>query len=175
MALAVLVKGPWPADSGHGWLGVPVVFREVRAGLRRLFPWEGRRCFSLSPRRGMFWRFPANGWAFIEGFVIKHHLTRYYRASSPARRTVLVLCDRGAGGFFPWSGFLPPHSGARAGRPRRRRPATAGDPPSGDVPSAGSRPLRLLPRWPEPSCQSISSSAVPAMALLVGKRSLNVK
>jgi len=128
MALAVLVKGPVglliPAMALGGCL---VVLREVRAGLRRLFPWEGPVLFLLIAAPWYVLALSANGWAFIEGFVIKHHLTRYTGVISSHAGPLWFYIPVVLVGFFPWSGFLPAALW-RAGRAaRRRRAETAGD------------------------------------------------
>ncbi len=128
MALAVLVKGPVglliPAMALGGCL---VAFREVRAGLRRLLPWEGPVLFLLiaAPWYALVLR--ANGWAFIDGFVIKHHLTRYTGVISSHAGPLWFYLPVVLVGFFPWSGFLPAALWRAAGTARRRRVETAGD------------------------------------------------
>ena len=128
MALAVLVKGPVglliPAMALGGCL---VVFRDVRAGLRRLFPWEGPALFLLIAAPWYVLALSANGWAFIEGFVIKHHLTRYTGVISSHAGPFWFYVPVVLVGFFPWSGFLPAALWRAGGAARRRRAETAGD------------------------------------------------
>lgn len=78
MALAVLVKGPVgvliPAMALGGCL---IALPGTRGCLRRLFPWEGPVLFVVIAAPWYVLALLANGWAFVEGFVIKHHVTRY--------------------------------------------------------------------------------------------------
>jgi 4-amino-4-deoxy-L-arabinose transferase-like glycosyltransferase len=108
MALAVLVKGPVgiliPAMALGGCL---IVLREVRAGLRHLFPWEGFVLFLVLAVPWYAMALAANGWAFVEGFVIKHHVTRYMGVVSSHAGPVWFYLPVVLVGFFPWSGFLP--------------------------------------------------------------------
>ncbi len=128
MALAVLVKGPVgvliPAMALGGCL---VVFRECRVGLRRLCPWEGPALFLLIAAPWYVLALWANGWAFIAGFVIKHHLTRYTGVISSHAGPLWFYIPVVLVGFFPWSGFLPMALWRTAGVARRRRAETAGD------------------------------------------------
>ena len=168
MALAVLVKGPVglliPAMALGGCL---VVLREVRAGLRRLFPWEGPVLFLLIAGPWYALALSANGWAFIEGFVIKHHLTRYTGVISSHAGPLWFYVPVVLVGFFPWSGFLPAALW-RAGRTARRRRAEM----------AGDRLVVTCLCWltglfvffslAGTKLPSYLFPAVPAMALLVG-------
>ena len=128
MALAALVKGPVglvvPAMALGGCL---VVLREVRAGLRRLVPWEGPVLFLLIAAPWYVLALWANGWAFIEGFVIKHHVTRYTGVISSHAGPLWFYLPVVLVGFFPWSGFLPAALWRAAGTVRRRRADAAGD------------------------------------------------
>jgi len=168
MALAVLVKGPVglliPAMALGGCL---VVLREVRAGLRRLFPWEGPVLFLLIAGPWYALALSANGWAFIEGFLIKHHLTRYTGVISSHAGPLWFYVPVVLVGFFPWSGFLPAALW-RAGRTARRRRAEM----------AGDRLVVTCLCWltglfvffslAGTKLPSYLFPAVPAMALLVG-------
>jgi 4-amino-4-deoxy-L-arabinose transferase-like glycosyltransferase len=128
MALAVLVKGPIglliPAMALGGCL---VVFRGVRAGLRHLFPWEGPVLFLLIAAPWYVLVLSANGWAFIQGFVIKHHLTRYTGVVSSHTGPLWFYVPVVLVGFFPWSGFLPAALWSAGRTARRRRGETAED------------------------------------------------
>jgi len=128
MALAALVKGPVglivPAMALGGCL---VVLREVRAGLRRLLPWEGPVLFLLIAAPWYALVLSANGWAFIEGFVIKHHMTRYTGVISSHAGPLWFYLPVVLVGFFPWSGFLPAALWRAAGAVRRRRADAADD------------------------------------------------
>ncbi len=128
MALAVLVKGPVglliPAMALGGCL---VAFREVRSGLRLLLLWEGPVLFLLIAAPWYVLVLWANGWAFIEGFVIKHHVTRYTGVISSHAGPLWFYIPVVLVGFFPWSGFLPAALWCAAGTARRRKAETAGD------------------------------------------------
>ena len=128
MALAALVKGPVglliPAMALGGCL---VVFREVRSGLRRLLPWEGPVLFLLIAAPWYVLALSANGWAFVEGFVIKHHVTRYTGVVSSHAGPLWFYFPVVLVGFFPWSGFLPAALWRAAGTVRLRRAEAAGD------------------------------------------------
>jgi 4-amino-4-deoxy-L-arabinose transferase-like glycosyltransferase len=107
MGLAVLVKGPVgivvPAIALGGML---VVLREVRSGLRRLMPWRGLVLFALITVPWYALVLAANGWAFVEGFVIKHHVSRYTGVISSHAGPIWFYLPVVLVGFFPWSGFL---------------------------------------------------------------------
>jgi 4-amino-4-deoxy-L-arabinose transferase-like glycosyltransferase len=128
MALAALVKGPVglviPAMALGGCL---LTLREVRTGLRRLVPWEGLALFLLIAAPWYVLALSANGWGFIEGFVIKHHVTRYTGVISSHAGPLWFYFPVVLVGFFPWSGFLPAALWRAAGTVRRRRAEAAGD------------------------------------------------
>jgi 4-amino-4-deoxy-L-arabinose transferase-like glycosyltransferase len=128
MALAVLVKGPVglliPAMALGG---CALVLREVGASLRRLFPWEGPIIFLAVAAPWYALALAANGWAFIEGFVIKHHVTRYTGVISSHAGPLWFYLPVILVGFFPWSGFLPTAMWHAAAVARRGRATTAGD------------------------------------------------
>ncbi len=108
MSLAVLVKGPIGlVIPGMALGGAILALREARRGFRRLFPWEGPALFlALTvPWFALVWA--ANGWAFIQGFVIKHHLTRYTGVVSGHPGPIWFYVPVALVGFFPWSGYLP--------------------------------------------------------------------
>ncbi len=108
MGLAVLVKGPVglliPGMAfGGAWLVCP----GVRGALLRLFPWQGPLLFVAITLPWYSLVVAANGWAFVEGFVIKHHLTRYTGVVSSHSGPLWFYLPVALIGFFPWSGFLP--------------------------------------------------------------------
>ncbi|MBI4536465.1 MAG: glycosyltransferase family 39 protein [candidate division NC10 bacterium] len=123
MALAVLVKGPIglviPAITFG--LSLPAT-REVRFGLRRLVPWQGLLLFLCLTLPWYLLVLRANGWAFVEGFVIKHHFTRYTGVVSSHAGPFWFYLPVLLIGFFPWSGYLP-SAGWRAWQILRRRRA----------------------------------------------------
>jgi 4-amino-4-deoxy-L-arabinose transferase-like glycosyltransferase len=108
MGLAVLVKGPVglviPAMALGGML---LAFRELRAGLERLCPWQGPVLFVAIAAPWYVLVLAANGWAFVEGFLIKHHFTRYAGVISSHAGPLWFYLPVVLVGFFPWSGFLP--------------------------------------------------------------------
>ncbi len=121
MGLAVLVKGPVgfliPAMTLGGTL---FVLREVWGGLRRLVPWQGPALFGAITFPWYALVLAANGWAFVEGFVIKHHLTRYTGVVSSHAGPIWFYLPVILIGFFPWSGFIP-RAVWQAGLVARRR------------------------------------------------------
>jgi 4-amino-4-deoxy-L-arabinose transferase-like glycosyltransferase len=127
MGLAVLVKGPVGlVIPGMALGGTVLVFRELRAGLTRLFPWQGPVLFTAITLPWYVLVLAANGWAFIEGFVIKHHLTRYTGVISSHAGPLWFYLPVALVGFFPWSGFLPRalwQTGTLARRREAREPA----------------------------------------------------
>ncbi len=127
VGLAVLVKGPVglviPALALGGMV---LLLREVRTGLVRLCPWQGAVVFAAItfPWYGLV--LAANGWAFVEGFIVKHHVTRYAGVISSHAGPLWFYLPVALIGFFPWSGLLPRAlwlSGALARRREVRDPA----------------------------------------------------
>ncbi|HSB79585.1 MAG TPA: glycosyltransferase family 39 protein [Candidatus Methylomirabilis sp.] len=108
MGLAVLVKGPVglliPAMALGGSL---LIFREWRTRIRRLLSWDSVILFGLitAPWYGLV--LAANGRAFVEGFVIKHHLTRFAGVVSGHPGPLWFYLPVALVGFFPWSAYLP--------------------------------------------------------------------
>jgi 4-amino-4-deoxy-L-arabinose transferase-like glycosyltransferase len=123
MGLAVLVKGPVGlVIPGMALGGTLLVLRELRRGLARLFPWQGLALFAAITFPWYVLVLAANGWAFVEGFVIKHHVTRYTGVISSHAGPLWFYLPVTLIGFFPWSGFLP-RGLWQAGRLARRREA----------------------------------------------------
>jgi 4-amino-4-deoxy-L-arabinose transferase-like glycosyltransferase len=102
--------------------GTLLVFREWRRGLACLFPWQGPVLFAAITFPWYILVLAANGWAFVEGFVVKHHLTRYTGVVSSHAGPLWFYVPVALVGFFPWSGFLP-RALWQAGRVARRRAA----------------------------------------------------
>jgi hypothetical protein len=108
MGLAVLVKGPVGLLIPALALGPMLLLRrELRAGIRRLAPWEGPVLLLLLVAPWYALVLAANGWAFIEGFILKHHLTRYAGVVSSHAGPVWFYLPVLLVGFFPWSAYLP--------------------------------------------------------------------
>jgi 4-amino-4-deoxy-L-arabinose transferase-like glycosyltransferase len=128
MALAVLVKGPVgvliPAMALGGCL---IALPGTRGCLRRLFPWEGPVLFVVIAAPWYVLALLANGWAFVEGFVIKHHVTRYTGVISSHAGPLWFYLPVILVGFFPWSGFLPAALWRAAKTVYGRKAGTAGD------------------------------------------------
>jgi 4-amino-4-deoxy-L-arabinose transferase-like glycosyltransferase len=108
MGLAVLVKGPVGVLIPVFALGGSLIFLQERwRALGRLVPWEGPVAFVVLalPWYGLV--LAANGWSFVEGFLIKHHITRYTGVVSSHAGPIWFYVPVLLIGFFPWSGFLP--------------------------------------------------------------------
>ncbi len=108
MALAVLVKGPvGMVIPGMAFGATLWLLREIRPGLRRLVPWEGPVLFAAVavPWYTAVWA--ANGWSFIQGFIIKHHLTRFTGVISSHAGPLWFYLPVLLVGFFPWCAYLP--------------------------------------------------------------------
>ena len=125
MALAVLVKGPVglliPALALGGSL---LLLGEIRHGLARLVPWEGPALFLAIAAPWYALVLAANGWAFVEGFLIKHNLSRFSGVISSHGGPVWFYVPVLLVGFFPWCGSLP-SALWRAARVARRRRAVS--------------------------------------------------
>lgn len=123
MGLAVLVKGPVGLlIPGMALGGALLVLRELRRGLIRLLPWQGVALFAAITIPWYVLVLAANGWAFVQGFVIKHHVTRYTGVVSSHAGPLWFYLPVTLIGFFPWSGFLP-RAIWQAGAMARRREA----------------------------------------------------
>jgi 4-amino-4-deoxy-L-arabinose transferase-like glycosyltransferase len=116
MALAVLVKGP---------VGLLIPVLVLGGTLRRLLPWWGPALFLALTVPWYALVLAANGRAFIEGFVIKHHLGRYTEVVSGHGGPFWYYLPVLLVGFFPWSAFVPRSLWAAALVARRRRAGTA--------------------------------------------------
>jgi len=132
-ALAVLVKGP----LGLVLPGLVLVVhglltRRLGRALRRpgLLPAAALFCLLVLPWYLLVLR--ANGWAFVEGFLVKHHLQRYTGEVSGHGAPFWFFVPVLLVAFFPWSAFLP----AALGRAFRRR-GGAEAPGNGDAANEG--------------------------------------
>ncbi len=108
MALSVLTKGPIGLLLPGLIIGLFLVVRgKVRMTVSRLRPVTG---FLLVAAIALPWYvlvLRENGWNFVQGFVIKHHLVRYMGVISGHRGPVYYFLPVVILGFFPWSGILP--------------------------------------------------------------------
>ena len=174
MGLAVLVKGPVGLlIPGMALGGACVVCRDVREGVRRLFPWRGLLLFTALTVPWYALVLAANGWAFVEGFVIKHHVTRFTGVVSSHAGPVWFYVPVALIGFFPWSGFLPQALWQAAVVARRREEREPAD-----------RLLILCACWVTgvflffslagTKLPSYLFPAFPGMALLVGASAISI-
>ena len=121
MGLAVLVKGPIGlVIPGMALFGTLWIFHDLRRGLIRLLPWQGLVLFVVITFPWYLLVLAANGWAFVEGFVIKHHMARFTGVISSHAGPLWFYLPVVLVGFFPWSGFLP-RALWQAGTVARRR------------------------------------------------------
>jgi 4-amino-4-deoxy-L-arabinose transferase-like glycosyltransferase len=108
MALAVLTKGPIGLLIPILVIGLYVVLRgKATETIRRLRPASGLLLFGLIALPWYLLAYRANGWAFIEGFFVKHHLVRYTGVIAGHRGPIYYFVPVVVLGFFPWSGLLP--------------------------------------------------------------------
>jgi 4-amino-4-deoxy-L-arabinose transferase-like glycosyltransferase len=128
MGLAVLVKGPIglliPAVALGG---TSVLLREGRPALRRLLPWWGPALFLALTVPWYALVLAANGRAFLEGFVLKHHVGRFTGVVSSHAGPLWYYLPVLLVGFFPWSAFVPRGLWAAARLARRRRASTSAE------------------------------------------------
>jgi len=125
MALAVLVKGPVGLlIPGLALGGSLLLLREIRSGVPRLVPWQGPALFLAIAAPWYALVLAANGWAFVEGFLIKHNLSRFSGVISSHGGPVWFYVPVLLVGFFPWCGSLP-SALWRAARVARRRRAVS--------------------------------------------------
>jgi 4-amino-4-deoxy-L-arabinose transferase-like glycosyltransferase len=125
MALAVLVKGPVGLlIPGLALGGSLLLLREIRSGVPRLVPWEGPALFVAIATPWYALVLAANGWAFVEGFLIKHNLSRFSGVISSHGGPLWFYVPVLLVGFFPWCGSLP-SALWRAARVARRRRAVS--------------------------------------------------
>jgi 4-amino-4-deoxy-L-arabinose transferase-like glycosyltransferase len=107
-ALGVLVKGPIGVVIPAMALLPPLWLRgELRPGLRRLLRWDGVLLFAAVALPWYGLALLANGRAFVDGFLLKHHVTRYMGVVSSHGGPLWFYLPVVLVGFFPWSGFLP--------------------------------------------------------------------
>lgn len=108
MALAVLTKGPIGLLIPLLVIGLFVIIRgKIGVSLSRLRPVTGLLLFAAVALPWYVLVLRANGWEFIDGFFVKHHLARYTGVISGHRGPFYYFLPVVAIGFFPWSGMLP--------------------------------------------------------------------
>lgn len=109
LGLAVLTKGPvgvvLPGAILVLFLAIRGGWREGLAGL----PW-GRMAlvFALVAAPWYALELHARGWAFVEGFLLKHNVRRFTGVISGHSGPFFYYVPVVAAGFFPWTAFLPP-------------------------------------------------------------------
>ncbi len=107
-ALAVLVKGPVGLVlPGLVLVAYGLLTKRLGRALRRpgLLPAAALFCLLVLPWYVLVLR--ANGWAFVEGFLVKHHLVRYTGEVSGHGQPFWFFVPVVLVAFFPWSAFLP--------------------------------------------------------------------
>ena len=108
MALAVLTKGPIGLLIPLFIIGLLVMIRgRVGASLSRLRLLTGFPLFAAIALPWYLLVFNANGWDFVQGFLVKHHLVRYTGVISGHGGPIYYFLPVVVIGFFPWSGMLP--------------------------------------------------------------------
>lgn len=168
MGLAVLVKGPVGLIiPGMALIGMLWIFGELRPGLTRLFAWQGLTLFAMLTIPWYVLVLAANGWAFVEGFVIKHHLTRFTGVISGHAGPLWFYLPVALVGFFPWSGFLP-RAFWQAGRVAQSRKAREHADRLLVACACWAAGVFILFSFAGTKLPSYLFPAFPAMALLVG-------
>ncbi len=108
MGLAVLAKGPIGLLIPVLVIGLFLALqRRAGASLGRFRPLLG---FSIFAGVALPWYILAlyeNGWDFVQGFIVKHHLVRYTGVVSGNAGALYYFLPVVLVGFFPWSGVLP--------------------------------------------------------------------
>jgi 4-amino-4-deoxy-L-arabinose transferase-like glycosyltransferase len=108
MALAVLTKGPIGLLLPGLVVGLFLVIRrKAQATLSRLRLLPGVGLFAVIALPWYLLVLRENGWAFIQGFFMQHHLNRYLGVVSGHVGNPLYFLPVIVLGFFPWSGTLP--------------------------------------------------------------------
>jgi 4-amino-4-deoxy-L-arabinose transferase-like glycosyltransferase len=108
LALAVLTKGPIGLLLPGLTVGLFLVIRrKARATLSRLCLLPGLGLFAVIVLPWYVLVLRENGWAFVQGFFVQHHLNRYLGVVSSHVGGPLYFLPVVVLGFFPWSGMLP--------------------------------------------------------------------
>ncbi len=108
MALAVLTKGPIGLLIPLIVIGLFVMVRgRGRSSLSRLGLLTGLPLFAVIVLPWYLLVLRANGWDFVQGFFVKHHLVRYAGVISGHRGPIYYFLPVVLLGFFPWTGMLP--------------------------------------------------------------------
>ncbi len=107
-ALAVLVKGPIGIVlPGLILAAYTLLTGQVRRALRRPGLVPATALFLILALPWYLLVLRANGWAFVQGFLIKHHLVRYTGEVSGHAMPFWFFVPVLLAAFFPWSAFLP--------------------------------------------------------------------
>ncbi|MBZ0168302.1 Undecaprenyl phosphate-alpha-4-amino-4-deoxy-L-arabinose arabinosyl transferase [Candidatus Methylomirabilis lanthanidiphila] len=108
IALAVLTKGPIGLLLPGLVVGLFLAIRRKgRATLSRLRLLPGIGLFAVIALPWYVLVLRENGWAFVQVFVVQHHLNRYLGVISGHVGGILYFLPVVVFGFFPWSGTLP--------------------------------------------------------------------
>ncbi|MGH7429598.1 MAG: ArnT family glycosyltransferase, partial [Candidatus Methylomirabilaceae bacterium] len=108
MGLAVLTKGPIGLLIPLLVIGLFLMVRgKAGASVSQLRPARGLLLFGLITLPWYLLVLRANGWDFIQGFFIKHHLVRYAGVISGHPGPIYYFLPVVALGFFPWCAALP--------------------------------------------------------------------
>jgi 4-amino-4-deoxy-L-arabinose transferase-like glycosyltransferase len=107
-ALAVLVKGPIGIVLPGLILGAYTLLTgQVRWALRRPGLLPGAALFLGLTLPWYLLVLRANGWDFVQGFILKHHLRRYTGDVSGHAMPFWFFVPVLLAAFFPWSAFVP--------------------------------------------------------------------
>ncbi|HWQ68521.1 MAG TPA: glycosyltransferase family 39 protein, partial [Patescibacteria group bacterium] len=107
MALAVLTKGPIGLLLPGLIIGLFLVIRrKARVTISRLRLLPGIGLFAVIALPWYLLVLRENGWAFIQGFFVQHHLNRYLGVVSSHVGSPLYFLPVVVLGFLPWSTTL---------------------------------------------------------------------
>lgn len=108
MALSVLTKGPIGLLIPLLVIGLfLVVRRKIGTALLSFRPLAGLGLFAVIALPWYILAMRENGWSFVQGFFVKHHLIRYLGVVSGNTGAFFYFLPVVLVGFFPWSGMLP--------------------------------------------------------------------
>jgi len=108
MALSVLTKGPIGLLIPGLGIGIFLLVRgRARATLSRLRLLTGLLLFAVIALPWYLLVLRENGWDFVQGFIVKHHLIRFTGVISSNAGAIYYYLPVVLLGFFPWSSILP--------------------------------------------------------------------